>query len=58
LSEGLTIDSEKCRDYAIRCHEMANEAANEHAKPKLLNLATAWLKLADALDNNDAFRNT
>jgi hypothetical protein len=44
LSEGLTVDSEKCRDYAIRCYEMANEAANEHAKPKLLNLAKAWLK--------------
>jgi hypothetical protein len=29
LSEGLIIDSEKCRDYAIRCLEMAHEAANE-----------------------------
>jgi hypothetical protein len=57
LSQNFTIDSKKCRDYANRCVEMANKASNEHALSTLLNLAMAWLKVADELDTNDMFGN-
>ena len=36
---------------------MANKASNEHALSTLLNLAMAWLKVADELDTNDMFGN-
>jgi hypothetical protein len=57
LSQNFTIDSKKCRDYANHCVEMANKASNEHAQSTLLNLAKAWLKVADELDTNDIFWN-
>ena len=40
-------DPNECRLHAERCIELAAETTNEHLKHELMNLATAWMRLAD-----------
>ena len=50
------MDSKDCRDNATRCIEMANSAADLRSQSVLFNLARSWLKLAEELHDNVAFR--
>jgi hypothetical protein len=51
------MDSEDCRTTAADCMEMANAFENGRAQSMLLDIAAAWTKLADGLDESKILRN-
>jgi hypothetical protein len=50
------MNSKDCHDNAARCIEMANSAAESANAIVLFTLARSWLKLAEELHENVAFR--
>jgi len=45
------MDASKCREYAQRCIEMANDAPDKE-QSMLFDLAAAWFQLAADLDRD------
>jgi hypothetical protein len=50
------MDANNCREYAKRCIEMANSAANTERQSMMFEIAAAWNQLAVELDANEALR--
>jgi hypothetical protein len=49
------MDSESCRDNAMHCIAMANNAAdNIRAQRALFDMAKTWIKLADQAERAEA----
>src|SRR5215470_10057066 len=49
------MDANRCREYARRCIEKANDAPDKE-QSMLFDLAAAWLRLAADLDHNETPR--
>jgi hypothetical protein len=49
------MDSNDCHELSKRCVELANQAPDS-TQPTLFELAAAWMRLAEELDGNKAFR--
>jgi len=50
------IGPQECRDSAVRCAEIAQEAQDPALKQVLTETAKAWLKLAIELERSQTLR--
>ena len=50
-------DPQKCRERALKCKYLANDARTESAKQMFFDLAQSWLRLAAELENTNALLN-
>jgi hypothetical protein len=50
-------DPQKCRERALKCKYLANDAQTEPAKQMFLDLAQSWLQLAAELEDTNTLLN-
>ena len=49
----MSGDPKKCRDRALKCRYLANEANTPVSKQMFLDLSQTWLRLAAELDDTN-----
>jgi hypothetical protein len=49
-------DAKACRDYAVRCAEIAAETKEPRLAKQFRELATSWLNLALEIERSQALR--
>ena len=51
----MSGDPKRCRERALKCRYLANEANTPQSKEMFLDLSQAWLRLAAELDDTNTF---
>ena len=51
----MSGDPQRCRERALKCRYLANEARTPHSKQMFLDLAETWFRLAAELDDTNTF---
>ena len=53
----MSGDPKRCRERALKCRYLANEANTPQSKEMFLDLSRAWFRLAAELDDANTFLN-
>ena len=53
----MSGDPKRCRERALKCRYLANEASTPQSKEMFLDLSRAWFRLAAELDDANTFLN-
>ena len=51
----MSGDPKSCRERALKCRYLANEANTPQSKQMFLDLSQTWLRLAAELDDTNTF---
>ena len=51
----MSGDPQRCRERALKCRYLANEASTPQSKQMFLDLSQTWFRLAAELDDTNAF---
>ena len=51
----MSGDPKRCRERALKCRYLANEASIPQSKEMFLNLSQTWFRLAAELEDTNAF---
>jgi hypothetical protein len=54
VSWGVALNQEDYRRHAALCLKLANEATDERSKSVLIDMASAWMRLAEQAEKNSA----
>ena len=53
----MSGDPKRCRERALKCRYLANEARTPQSKQMFLDLGETWFRLAAELDDTNTFLN-
>ena len=53
----MSGDPKRCRERALKCRYLANEASTPQSKQMFLDLSQAWFRFAAELDDASTFLN-
>ena len=53
----MSGDPKRCRERALKCRYLANEARTPQSKQMFVDLAETWFRLAAEFDDTNAFLN-
>ena len=53
----MSGDPQRCRERALKCRYLANEARTPQSKQMFLDLGETWFRLAAELDDTNTFLN-
>ena len=51
----MSGDPKRCRERALKCQYLANEASTPQSKQMFLDLSQTWFRLAAELDDTNTF---
>ena len=51
----MSGDPQRCRERALKCRYLANEARTPQSKQMFLDLSQTWFRLAAELDDTNTF---